>query len=230
MKDAKIRMILKKVIGLVKKLNQKRLFNQRINNFCLFGESTIISVEEILASEKLTYFATCGTLLGLIRENKLLKRDYDLDYGVIIEEETDWKKIERCFLQNGYKMIRFFTLEGKTTEQTYRSNNGIEIDIFGHYFINNELCFYSYDKLSSIEYSSENEWSAYILKNGRFKGTKRIDTDVGKVTVPQNAEEYLSYNYNDDWRIPNPNFQANSGKGCSLLKNKFGYITILIGK
>ena len=56
---------------------------------------------------------------------------------------------------------------------------------------------------------------------------KRIKTSIGVISVPQNAEEYLTYNYNDDWRIPNPDFKANSGKGCYLLKDAFGRITLL---
>ena len=227
MRDTEKGTPLEKVIGFAKKLNQKRRFLHRVNQFSLYGNAAVASIEEALGSEGLIYFATCGTLLGLIRENRLLKRDYDLDYGVLIEKETDWQRIESCLLAKGFKMIRYFSLDGKITEQTYRNTHGVEIDIFGHFIIEQELCFYSYDKLPEVQYPTEDAWSAYILKNGSYRGVKQIETSIGVISVPQNAEEYLTYNYNDDWRIPNPDFKANSGKGCYLLKNTFGRITLL---
>lgn len=188
------------------------------------GREIVLEIETILSESRLIYFATCGTLLGLIRENRLLRNDYDMDYAVLIEKNDDWNKLEKCLKESGYKKVRKFSLDGRITEETYSNDLGIEIDFFGHFIENDELCFYSYDKLSEVIYPSENMWTAYILKNGKFSGVKRILTDIGKVTVPANAEEYLSYNYNDNWRIPDPAFKANSGKGCSILNDKFGVI------
>ena len=51
-----------------------------------------------------------------------------------------------------------------------------------------------------------------------------MNIDIGTVTVPRNAGEYLSFNYNDDWMIPKPSFKANTGQGCQLLKYKRGII------
>ena len=115
-------------------------------------------------------------------------------------------------------------LDNKVTEQTYRNNKGAEIDFFGHFIINDNLYFYSYDKLQEVEYPSENLWTAYILNNGKYKGTKIIMTDIGMVTVPSNAEEYLSCNYNDDWMQPNPNFKYLSGKKWQVINNIFGVL------
>ena len=160
----------------------------------------------------------------MIREKRLLKNDYDIDYGVIIDDQNSWKILETSLAEIGYKKIRDFLLDNKVTEQTYRNNKGAEIDFFGHFIINDNLYFYSYDKLQEVEYPSENLWTAYILNNGKYKGTKIIMTDIGMVTVPSNAEEYLSCNYNDDWMQPNPNFKYLSGKKWQVINNIFGVL------
>ncbi len=227
MTDTEKGKLLDRLIGFAKKVNQKRRFLHRVNQFSLYGNAAVAGVENAFSAEGLVYFATCGTLLGLIRENRLLKRDYDLDYGVLIEKETDWQRIEKCLLAEGFEKIRYFSLDGKITEQTYRNTHGVEIDIFGHFIIDHELCFYSYDKLPDVQYPSEDAWTAYILKNGSYQGVKKIETSIGVISVPKNAEEYLTYNYNDDWRIPDPNFKANTGKGCFMLEHRFGRITLL---
>lgn len=186
------------------------------------GETIVKQIEAILRSSNLVYFATCGTLLGLIREKKLLKNDYDMDYGVLIKEQSDWNILKETLNTNGFKKIRDFVLDGRITEETYRSEQGVEIDFFGHFIEDDELCFYSYDRLPDEDYPTDEDWTTYILKNGRYKGVKIITTEVGEVSVPEDAEDYLTYNYNDNWRIPDPTFKANTGKGCSKICGKYG--------
>lgn len=198
--------------------------NKRIEQIRKEGKEIVKILETTLESTGLTYFATCGTLLGYIREKAILKNDYDFDYAIMIYSGEEWKILEKELNHHGFEKIRYFMLDGNITEQTYRSNNGIEVDFFGHYIIDGILCFYSYDKIPSENYKEECEWSVYILKNGSFAGVEKMNIDIGTVTVPRNAGEYLSFNYNDDWMIPNPSFKANTGKGCQLLKNKRGII------
>ncbi len=216
-----------KVLSQVIAGKQKREMKKRIAVIQEKGNSSVREMESALAESGITYFATCGTLLGLIRENRLLRNDYDMDYAILVENPDSWIRLEKAMKGIGYGLIRRFTLDGRVTEHTYRSKDGIEIDFFGHFIEDGELSFYSYDKLSDVAYPSQDHWSAYVLRNGAFAGVKRIETQIGTVTVPANAEEYLTYNYNDDWRIPDPNFKANTGKGCSLLGGKYGIMELL---
>ena len=205
---------------------QKRRLAKRVDVIKKHGDGIVVEIEDMLSDSGLTYFATCGTLLGLIREGHLLRNDYDMDYGILIYQPSDWIQLEETLNAKGYRKIRDFTLDGLVTEQTYRNKLGVEIDFFGHFIIEEKFCFYSYDKIQDYEYPSEDLWTAYILTNGKYMGVKTIETEIGKVTVPMNAEEYLTYNYNDNWRIPDPNFKANTGKGCKRLENRYGKIGI----
>ncbi len=214
----------KRMVEIVRKKKNDKLYKERIDIIKRHGNIVVQEIESCLNNSGLIYFATCGTLLGLIRENRLLSDDYDMDYGIIIESSRDWETLALALNEIGYEKIREFLLDEKITEQTYRHQNGVEIDFFGHFIENENLCFYSYDRIPEINYPSENLWTAYRLNNGQFKGIKKIVTDIGRVTVPANAEEYLTYNYNDDWMIPDPNFKANTGKGCHIINDKFGII------
>lgn len=49
--------------------------------------------------------------------------------------------------------------------------------------------------------------------------TKLISVDGVAVPVSDNAEDILKCIYNEDWRIPNPNWKSNSGKCSKLLPN-----------
>lgn len=213
-----------KVYEVYTRRKNKNYLHKRIEQIRMEGKEIVKKLETTLESTGLTYFATCGTLLGYIREKSILKNDYDFDYAIMIYSGEEWKILEKVLNHQGFKKIRYFMLDGNITEQTYRSKNGIEIDFFGHYIIDGILCFYSYDKIPFETYKDECEWSVYMLKNGPFEGVEKINIDLGIVTVPRNAGEYLSFNYNDDWMIPNPGFKANTGKGCQLLKNKRGII------
>ncbi len=197
---------------------------RRIRSMKKYGPFFVQMIENSLKSTGLTYFATCGTLLGLIRENKLLKNDYDMDYGILIRDSSNWVTLDKSLNKIGFHLIREFSFKRKITERTYRRGKSIDIDFFGHFIENGVLCFYSYDKLKNVIYPSESAWTVYVLKNGPFVGTKKIETGIGIVTVPRNAEEYLTYNYNDNWMIPDPTFKANTGKGCTMIADEFGII------
>ena len=82
---------------------------------------------------------------------------------------------------------------------------------------------YSFDKLEDVQYSSDSEYSVYLVTLPRVDKTKYIEVDGVKVSVPDNAEEILASIYNEDWRVPNPNWKSNSGKCSTLLKGKTAY-------
>lgn len=219
----------KRIDNYITRRNQKKYESdmaKRTKMINCHGSDIVRNIEKTLEDSGLVFFSTCGTLLGLIREGQLLKNDYDLDYAILVNSDEDWVVLGKCLNKIGYRKVRDFSFDGTVTEETYKNNLGVEIDFFGHFIKDGELCFYSYDKLDSETYPSKDFWTAYILRNGEYCGIKKIHTKIGVVTVPANAEEYLTYNYNDNWRIPDPDFRANTGKGCSLIEHHYGRITI----
>lgn len=67
------------------------------NNF----KSTI----EILNNNKIDYWICHGTLLGIVRDNKLIHWDNDIDIA-FFENEIDKNKLLKLFIEKGFKKKR----------------------------------------------------------------------------------------------------------------------------
>ena len=72
--------------------------------------------------ENLITFADFGTLLGIVRENSLLKHDTDIDIGVIAFDSNVQSQINDLFIRNNYKKTREFIIDNKIAEQSYEKN------------------------------------------------------------------------------------------------------------
>lgn len=127
--------------------------------------------------------------------------------------------------EKGFKKVREFVFRGKVTEQTYQIDK-MKIDFFGQFYRDDYMIQYSYERIESQNYADENQLSVYLVTLPRVNRTKLISVDGVTVPVPDNAEDILKCIYNEDWRIPNPNWKSNSGKCSKLLPNEYGYQSI----
>lgn len=191
------------------------------------GMDYLQTVEKTLENSSALFYTYAGTLLGIIREKKLISWDVDIDYAVVITDEFTWDDLQHIMNKSGFEKVREFEYNGKVTEQTYKINN-LKIDFFGQFYCSdNEMIQYSYDKLLSVDYNSEEELSVFEVTLPKVVKSRRVTLENGiKVSVPDNAEEILCSIYNENWRVPNPNWKSNSGKCSKLLEGELGYITL----
>lgn len=182
-------------------------------------------VEKIMSTSGALYHACFGTLLGIVRDNKLIKWDVDIDYAVVISDDFSWNDLEKAMSKSGFKKIREFVFEGLVTEQTYQVDK-ITIDFFGEFYDGNNMIQYTYNKLTGVKYSSYLDYSVFRLTLPRVDKIKQINIDGVNVSVPCNSEEILASVYNDDWRVPNPNWKSNSGKCVTFLDGKIAHQVI----
>ena len=68
-------------------------------------ESTLFRVVDILNIHKISYRWTDGTLLGIVRENRILPWDSDIDIAVC-KSEVSMLKILEIFTKNGFQHIK----------------------------------------------------------------------------------------------------------------------------
>ena len=189
------------------------------------GVKCLNLVENAMNKSGGLYYAYAGTLLGVVRDKRLIKWDLDIDFAVVITDEFSWNDLQRVMAKSGFKKIREFVFEGFVTEQTYQVDR-LTIDFFGQFYKDNKMVQYSYDKLENIRYTSASEYSVYLVTLPRVDKTKYVEVDGVNVAVPCNAEEILASIYNEDWRVPNPNWKSNSGKCSTLLNGKVGHQVI----
>lgn len=182
-------------------------------------------VESIMSTSCALYHACFGTLLGIVRDNKLITWDVDIDYAVVISDDFSWNDLEKAMSKSGFKKIREFVFEGIVTEQTYQVDK-ITIDFFGEFYDGNNMIQYTYNKLTGVKYSSYLDYSVFRLTLPRVDKIKQININGVNVSVPCNSEEILASVYNDDWRVPNPNWKSNSGKCVTFLDGKIAHQVI----
>ena len=93
--------------------------NKIDKNFC--------EVINILNKNKISYWVCHGTLLGIIRDRKLISWDPDIDIAVLQKSESR-KKISKLFKKKGFKEIKKTFLKNDGM-QKFIKKNGREIDI-----------------------------------------------------------------------------------------------------
>lgn len=140
----------------------------------------------ILESNNIPFFLISGTLLGCIREGKLLGHDKDIDVGVW--DTYTYEQLSNLLGSSGY----FYVVQTRTKHLVMlRHVNGITIDVFIHYREPN------------------NYWHAGVKikwNNSPFDLISREFLD-DIYLIPKEYDRYLIENYGD-WRIPKKQFDS----------------------
>lgn len=63
-------------------------------------------VHRVFGQLKITYWLSCGSLLGCVRDGEIIPSDDDLDIAVLKNEYLDWNRIEAELQRNGLRIIR----------------------------------------------------------------------------------------------------------------------------
>ncbi len=90
-------------------------------------DPNLLSVIDILKEHKINYWICHGTLLGIIRDKKLISWDHDIDIGVL-ENKKYRKLLPIIFKQKGFKEIKKTFLKNDGMLK-FIKNGGREIDI-----------------------------------------------------------------------------------------------------
>jgi len=98
-------------------------------------DKNFFEVIDILNKNKISYWVCHGTLLGIIRDKKLISWDPDIDIAVL-ENSRLRKKISKLLRNKGFKEIKktFLKYDGM---QKFIKKNGREVDI--NYYEENKV-------------------------------------------------------------------------------------------
>lgn len=190
------------------------------------GEKYIELVENTLKDSGALYYVYAGTLLGVTRDGKFITWDFDIDYAIVITQDFTWNNLENLMKNAGFRKTREFVFDGSVKEQSYAVDK-LNIDFFGQFYEGTHMIQYSFEYNQNCEYNDENERSVYLVTLPKVVETKKVRIENTSVSVPVNSEEILAAIYNEDWRVPNPNWKSNSGKCSVLLKNKVAHQIVL---
>lgn len=163
------------------------------------GLKELSLITRTLNNNEIMSFADFGTMLGLIREGKLLEHDLDIDVGVICKGDNS-KKIERLFCKMNYHKSREFVVQGKLAEQSFEKN-WIKIDIQYYYedaCDDKMFCFLFYNR-NTIK---DGYWQTVKKRCNKVNKVKQVRVKQYRIYIPENAEELLECKYGTSWKTP----------------------------
>ncbi len=174
-------------------------------------------VAEILESSNISYVLEAGTLLGIVRENRLLPWDNDLDITIT---EKDENKLLFCRWKFWLKGYRFYVRRYKKNTGPFKKRQVriIRIQTRKYLFFKDiSLMDIFVKRLIDGEY----HWTIGV-KNPVWKSTpvKYYDERTylkfkgKKFAVPEEYEGYLEYHYGPDWRIPIKKWNFRTDDNC----------------
>lgn len=99
------------------------------SNFKKEGDNILKIAHTALSEINLFYWFEFGTLLGVVRDGKLIEHDTDIDIGVFLDDYSI--EIERTLIKHGFRKIHRFEIDGGKygLEESYELN-GVSFDIF----------------------------------------------------------------------------------------------------
>lgn len=184
---------------------QKNTFKNRKKRRSIHknGIQLMKTINEQFNKMGICYFFDFGTLLGIIRDNRLLKHDLDMDVGVLCEEGIH-NKVRKNLLAVGFKLVYEYMIEKCVVEESYVCFD-VKIDI--NYYFNSgtkSICYLFY-RAPDKEYD-DSMLDVVELTCDRIDVTQEVEFNGIFVRIPENPEHLLEQRYGANWRIPDKNW------------------------
>lgn len=182
------------------------------------GPNILIELEKILEQTECEFFFDMGTLLGIIREGKLIDFDADIDIGIILRNPQIILDVRKAMVSNGAIYTRKYIVD----------NIGETINSFKYKGIDIDICYYfetSQDLIGYLFYDPENKYETDILHVVRTKCSliqqiDKFEFNNYHINVPQMKEKYLSERYGKNWMIPDKNYVYWKANSTTPIENK----------
>ena len=209
-------------VPLLKKINRKRrqaMGTKEKQAVIEHGLSTAVDVVNVLENGGFEPVLVFGSLLGAVREGRFLRHDYDLDFGVEVDDNETWARLRSCMEEGGYKIARQYSVGGLITEQAYHAQ-GFTFDVWGLMPIegSDERRAYYHCLLDEGQYESEDDRSIKYLDLPPIGERVLVEVDGVELPIPANAEECLTRAYTEHWRVPDPTWVSGTEGGWKLME------------
>lgn len=182
------------------------------------GVETIKFLQNSLEKQGVNFFFDMGTLLGIIREGRLLKHDLDIDVAVFNEDEGEIAEIKNALLKLGCThKFRYVVEDIGIVEDSYVLNN-IKFDL-SYYRKEDEkdICYLAY--IDSEKNYPDNQLSTVKLSCDKIRNTKKILFEGFQINVPEKPEHYLSQRYGENWTVPDKGYVYWKGPSTTPIEN-----------
>ncbi len=192
-------------------LLKKVKHNYYTNNLNKSGAEVLIRASKVLDKAGVFHWLEFGTLLGIVRDGKLIKHDIDIDLGVFIEDFSD--DIISSFEEAGFTYKHGFMIEdGSGREQTFSFHN-INVDLFYFHKESNNLHCHIF--------GMNKDTTRFIRQiNTISSGFKQIEFEQTLFNIPKDEKRRLIDTYGEDYTTPIKDWHTPTAALNSELINK----------
>ncbi len=188
------------------------------------AQKMLVDTTKILEENNIKYVLEAGTLLGVVRENRLLPWDNDIDITVTEEYEKKVLALKWKFFLKGYRFRpKYYQIDaGPFKKGTLRiiKISTRKFFFFGKY----KICDIFVKR--TIETDHDNYYWSVGIKNAVLKScpkkyydeVKEMEFNGKKYLVPKDEIGYLEYHYGKDWRIPVKKWDFKTDDNCKQVK------------
>ncbi len=164
------------------------------------GITIIALVHRLLKEIGIDSFADFGTMLGIIREGKLLAHDIDIDMGVIVKDKIDLDRIRLHLEKFGFRIWRQYFYGDMIVEESYHFCN-IKIDLNYYKISDTDSKTWLFYREPDVEYN-DNLRNIVEMTYSPIKEFTTVELAGEEICIPANAEQLLVEKYGPTWRTP----------------------------
>ncbi len=187
--------------------------NSYPNNFNLNSSKVFELVVKNINENNVLVWPTFGTLLGLVRDKKLLDYDNDLDFGCFFDSDSQ-KVIRENLFGLGFKRVFSGYIDDNCVLDKFMYD-GIEIDFYYFFKDNDDVFSYDFiqDSFVAVEDLIDIGWKIIPYKNVYSKfNFKLMELDNISFNIPNPINTHLEDLYGEDYKIPDKNWHNNKRK------------------
>lgn len=187
------------------------------------GFQLIVAVQHILDREGIEVFADFGTLLGIVREGKLLDHDLDIDLGVVVVDGLDKLRIRSALERFGFRVWREY----------YRGDDVVEVS-FRLFGVKLDINYYRVDDASAKTWlfyrDPEKEYAPHErdiveMNYTPIRGFTKVNVQGATIRIPADSELLLAEKYGPRWRRPDKGWIYWESPAATPLEEKGSFLT-----
>lgn len=162
----------------------------------------LFDVKNIFDELSLNYWIEGGTLLGAVRDKKLIPWDHDIDMGTINKSDKDIQKLIQKLKKNFYVSVKGFKeIEGVWNLGKYRV---LKVYPRKNIFFKDKLCIDIFIYYKDKDFYKYVVWNKNAIhKKEHLENLDKIEFYGKNINVPFNYEKFLETKYGSNWKIPN---------------------------